>query len=784
MGKELLKVSDLPTMGTPFLCLQQMYDDILADAPLAKDSHGYAALLNLPVSSQHLSAKSSESCATYPSSPQLDAQNSSAVDLIAFKTDNIPDSSEKVQEKMLLQLTLIKMVLAKVHSQVMTVGMKQKYLEIIRILLKEGNVDSKLIHLLCSSDKQLSHMASKSLVSLMHFQLVEESSLNSAWLTFYSEALSGFPISSWIAECLWTLTYMIREILKDDGLCKGGGLKKLLTPLDSVLEGFYKHIMTYYLDISQDIPISAKATNDLSGFLDLLEILVASRIQVPLNLICQRIVFLDASCVLNLPTSPVHDLIKKKSIMLLKKCILHKAGEDLIKRKTPPSSHQDPHFDKDRLALAGAVLQFVNFGWLNRLPVSKKASHFGGSHIKPEVDICSSPDHVTLRALSLLLLKALEIKIQDSASEVDARAHLESVMCQLLTFLKSHLKPSSCIWPCEHPCMWLSVLFIEQDDDMLEAAKALLTVHLKFERLWHEVGFTLCHSDGGTRDLLMHRMGCNPHCIFLFLLKSIAFDATVLLDFLISSETCFLEYFVRYLKLLVEDWHHFVKISKCFKPASSGDLSFSVEKLSCPEKNTYHSDLNLQGTYYEPQLCTVVLLTPSLDISSTGHVDSQSVKSNRFDVLPESYNTSSLGTLQRLVDYESSEDSEVECVGEECLADMKQTSLYNQTCTDETVLMDVACQTATSDQKMLNTSSPSHCKISPNNPGSTGVMLQKSLECFQQLRESVSRLHGRNLFPYNPGALLKLLTRVDTISKQSESKEMQHSSPNQSLPTC
>ncbi len=47
--------------------------------------------------------------------------------------------------------------------------------------------------------------------------------------------------------------------------------------------------------------------------------------------------------------------------------------------------------------------------------------------------------------------------------------------------------------------------------------------------------------------------GCNPHCHFILLLRSLSFDHSVLLDFLISSETCFLEYCVRYLKLLRKD---------------------------------------------------------------------------------------------------------------------------------------------------------------------------------------------------------------------------------------
>lgn len=261
----------------------------------------------------------------------------------------------------------------------------------------------------------------------------------------------------------------------------------------------------------------------------------------------------------------------------------------------------------------------------------------------------------------------------------------------------------------------------------------------------------------------MHRNGCNPHCIFLFLLRSIAYDATVLLDFLISSETCFLEYFVRYLKLLLEDWHHFVDISKCFDSMPLRDLSFSLGTLPCQENNSYQADTNLQETLSIPRFCTAALLTSSQNSALPCQDDNQSVNPNRHVCLTGSHNTSSLGALQRLVDYESSEESEMEWGGEECLVDMKQ----NPACSDVTLFVDVSVQAETLeqnvlplDQKDLNISSPS-CMVSPDNPVSGEGTLQKSVQCFQQLQELISRLHGRNLFPYNPGALLKLLSHID-----------------------
>lgn len=43
---------------------------------------------------------------------------------------------------------------------------------------------------------------------------------------------------------------------------------------------------------------------------------------------------------------------------------------------------------------------------------------------------------------------------------------------------------------------------------------------------------------------------CSPHAIFLRFLKSVNFDHSILLDFLISNETIFLEFFLTYSKYL------------------------------------------------------------------------------------------------------------------------------------------------------------------------------------------------------------------------------------------
>lgn len=202
-----------------------------------------------------------------------------------------------------------------------------------------------------------------------------------------------------------------------------GTLRKIFTPLNSVLEGLYHSIMPHP-DVLQDALASAKVTNILSCFLDLLELLVASRIQAPMNLACQTLLFRDASGVLGLLTMPVHDLIKKKSILLLKRCILHKACEDLLEGKAPTTSLLHPTVERNRSALADTVLRFVNSGRLNQLSVSEKASHFGGTLERPDGAAPSGSDRVILRAISLVVLKALEIKFQDLTSKAEVEGNL------------------------------------------------------------------------------------------------------------------------------------------------------------------------------------------------------------------------------------------------------------------------------------------------------------------------------------------------------------------------
>uniref|UniRef100_A0A8C8Z1D1 Protein Lines N-terminal domain-containing protein n=1 Tax=Prolemur simus TaxID=1328070 RepID=A0A8C8Z1D1_PROSS len=271
----------------------------------------------------------------------------------------------------------------------------------------------KKISMFQNLDKLLSHMAAKCLALLLYFQLKEKITLSNSWITFCQKNLSEYSESDKVIYCLWTHTAVIKEIFKDTCSQKAEILKQFLIPFETIFEVFYNSLFSQHFENCQD---TSKIINSLMCFLELLELLVASRIYLKLYFTCQRILFLKPSCVLQVITWPVQAFVKRKVIIFIKKCLLHKVGEDLFRGSMPALMPSDCHLEMDMLALANAVLQAVNLGLLKTLSVHGKPSFFGGDEIQPGCEHISGPDHVILRAVSLIIMKALEIKFQNGTS--------------------------------------------------------------------------------------------------------------------------------------------------------------------------------------------------------------------------------------------------------------------------------------------------------------------------------------------------------------------------------
>ncbi|XP_020819431.1 protein Lines homolog 1 isoform X1 [Phascolarctos cinereus] len=754
-------------MEASYQVLDQLYKKMLLGAPLESDSQEYAFYLNLPFSAQDLSTSNFLKWPCVHHGNQATSVNmdgistpSTSINLkMNFQVSNPRDI-------MLLQLTVIKMMITKILSKKLEFSIQEKYCDIIEILLKPYELESKLISTFHSSDKLLSHMAAKCLASLLYLQLREKAVVNKTWTAFCLKTLSDYPESNTVSYCLWILTAVIKEILKTTCLQKAEILKQFLTSFDFLFEVFYCSVFSQHFENYEDTSLNPKITNFLICFLELLEILMASRIHLKLYLTCQRIFYLKIFCALDIITWPIHSLVKKKFIILIKRCLLHKVGEDVLNTSLPTLTEQDPYLDMDMLALGNAFLQAVNLGWLKQLSISAKPSHFGGNEVQPGNKSGVVPDLIIIRASSLVLLKSLEIKVHNCMSANEVKAELQKFMSELLTFLKQHLHSSLKL---HHHCEWLSKIFIEQDDDMLEAAKASLSIYLKLTRAWNEAAKGMTQ-EKETWDHQTHENGFNPHCIFLFLLKNIGFDATVLLDFLISSETCFLEYFVRYLKLLQGERNNFSNVCELFDTAELRDEVYAssivtslVEERSSNQAT--HQPLFCGTNYY-------ALLPLASDTTTSGtnmeRKDNQTVKSKQPSVLIGVDDTSSSGASQSLVDYDGSEDSEEESV-EECLSNIKQTPLNHQVITK---IRGTVSATGGKSQKYLASAAR---LLDPKEfsalssfgcvGASQTVLSCKALKCLKDLEKAISRLHRRHLFPYNPSALLKLLKHIDATNR-------------------
>lgn len=224
--------------------------------------------------------------------------------------------------------------------------------------------------------------------------------------------------------------------------------------------------------------------------------------------------------------------------------------------------------------------------------------------------------------------------------------------------------------------------------------------------------------------------GCNPHCHFLLLLQSISFDHSPLLDFLISTETCFLEYIVRYLKYLQADRHGFT--------AACGKIDHDTFALLCQ---------------VEPH--RVEFSSCSQPTEITG-----------------------LAAGPRLVEYGSSGESDPEAMGSQdeagkFLCEKRSCSALdgNQEMSGTPV---PTKQKSSHSTRLLN--SPNFAPEKRTEGSSLSAPLSgqatcetsaQAVRCLSELREVVTRLQTKKLFPYNPSSLLNLLAQVLSISSQS-----------------
>ncbi|CAL1603350.1 unnamed protein product [Knipowitschia caucasica] len=337
-----------------------------------------------------------------------------------------------------------------------------------------------------------------------------------------------FPSGPRVDNCVRSLTEVLRRILK-------GGRHELAQTFLPEFECSLSEYCCWVLSVEERSECGGSDVEwgaSVSLLLDLLETLCALRSacdQQGAAFPGQCLLCLRSSTLLHLSCRPaLQPALRRRLLLLLKKSLGQRLGEDW--------GHSGLSC-RDRGLMGAGVLAVVAAGGLRGVQLEGEA-YFGGTRAEGS---SSSVDNVTVRALCLVLLKALELQCQSGQPEP-----LPLPLC--LQSLWDVLPVDSCAPPCGEPhhCSRLSAVFSEQDDDMMEAAKAQLRIFLHHRQ-------QQCALSPAALLLWSCSLGLNPHCYFLSLLRSLAFDHRVLLDFLISTETCFLEYLVLYLRLLRTD---------------------------------------------------------------------------------------------------------------------------------------------------------------------------------------------------------------------------------------
>lgn len=217
--------------------------------------------------------------------------------------------------------------------------------------------------------------------------------------------------------------------------------------------------------------------------------------------------------------------------------------------------------------LAHCIIRLVRFSSFLPLVPHSSSPGFGGS-----ASTSPSPtawDRGLVHSIVIIVLKCValttrEARVDSSSGESDSSLSsresvgsggsdmviIERTMAGMYKMLDSWIKQIMPVSP--HQSLQESILHIlqEQDDMLVEGLLCLLDTHIAL----YPVGSTREPEDG--------ILDTNPTRGFLTFLGLVARDSSVLLDFLVSNETCFLLYLLRLLKFFIRDWAGFMETAE------------------------------------------------------------------------------------------------------------------------------------------------------------------------------------------------------------------------------
>jgi hypothetical protein len=202
-------------------------------------------------------------------------------------------------------------------------------------------------------------------------------------------------------------------------------------------------------------------------------------------------------------------------------------------------------------SLAHLIVRSVkDWRLLDTIPYRGGSGRFGGG--------CGDGDRPLLQKAVLLVLKAVAVTVKETrcesssdsslgseAEDADAdMAVIERSIREVLRQLDNCVKTLLPFHPETPVAQWVVQLFADQDDALVEGMVCCL-----------DVSVGLFQRANSSQEL---RRSLSPGISFAQFLRTVSHDPDVLLDLLVSNETCFLLYLLRLLKYIRRNWVEFV----------------------------------------------------------------------------------------------------------------------------------------------------------------------------------------------------------------------------------
>lgn len=236
----------------------------------------------------------------------------------------------------------------------------------------------------------------------------------------------------------------------------------------------------------------------------------------------------------------------------------------------------------DTCRVAHLVVRYVkDFRLLDSLPYRRNDGFTVNSFVGtiPSVQpLQPNTDKTLLQKMVLLVLKSVAVTIKETRSDSsdssvssddnDFNQDMQLIERSIRDVLKKvdvFIKNNMDFHP-ETPFSKVLVhLFSDQDDYMIEAMVCTLDITVGIS--YHNAVYP---------DLLAM---LNPVHSFIEFLKIVSHDSGVLLDYLVSNETCFLLYLLRFLKYVRKNWQKFVHSCYENSAARTNDLDNTMTVL-------------------------------------------------------------------------------------------------------------------------------------------------------------------------------------------------------------